>query len=374
MKSMKLDLWLLVAGLAVLQPAWAKNAPVVSNVQAAQRQGTTLVDITYDLQDPDGDRMAITVAVSNDGGYTYTIFPRYLTGDVGEGIASGTGKRIVWDAGRDLPGLWSPFIRVRVSADDGTGAAPPPNMVLVPAGEFLMGSTLADNQKPEHTVYVDAFYLDQYEVTWKQYQEFKLLSRLTVSAGSGSGDNYPVVNVNWNDATAYCGWLGKRLPTEAEWEKAARGSGGRTYPWGNEAVDAGGIYRANYNTSSDGYSNVAPVGSFPAGVSPFGVYDMAGNVWEWVADWYDESYYSRSPGQNPKGPDSGSSRSFRGGSWHDGPSYLAAPPASPAAPARRSRTSISAFVAPRTFAKSLSLYAFTPLMGVQGAHAPCSQQ
>lgn len=303
---------LLAASLIALQPAWANNAPEVSNVQAQQRPETGLVDITYDVYEPDGDRVAISVQVSNDGGLSYTIFPQSLSGDVGEEISAGTGKRIVWDAGQDIAGMWSPFFRVRVTADDGGGPAPPPGMVLVPAGEFIMGDNAGNsNEMPEHTVYLDAFYIDQYEVTFRQYAEVKLLSRLGGSSGSGNGDDYPVTRVSWNDAKTYCEWLGKRLPTEAEWEKAARGSGGRKYPWGNENYNEGGISRANHGTDS-----TTPVGSFPQGVSPYGAYDMAGNVWEWVADWYSEGYFYNSPYRNPKGPDTSDRKIFRGGSYY----------------------------------------------------------
>ena len=205
-----------------------------------------------------------------------------------------------------------------------------------------------DNEKPVHTVYLDGFYIDQYEVTNAQFQAFVLATGYQTTAESkgrsyiytteweevagarwnapqGPGSdltglmNHPVVHVSWLDAEAYCEWVGLRLPNEAEWEKAARGTDGRTYPWG-EGLDRS---KANYGMiegccgpdDSDGYFFTSPVGSYPGGVSPYGAYDMAGNVWEWVADWVDEDYYARSPARNPTGPESGSDRVVRGGSW-----------------------------------------------------------
>jgi formylglycine-generating enzyme required for sulfatase activity len=206
----------------------------------------------------------------------------------------------------------------------------PPDMVYVPDGEFTMGSDKGDNdEQPIHTVYLDAFYIDETEVTNAQY-------RACVEAGACNApsrttyyddDDYaqhPVVHVSWNDADAYCRWAGKRLPTEAEWEKAARGTDGRTYPWGNDFDCHKGnfddeqefnVYVVPGGPNCDGYVRTAPVGSFLAGASPYGVLDMAGNVWEWVADWYASDYYSQSPDRNPPGPDSGESRVLRGGSW-----------------------------------------------------------
>jgi serine/threonine-protein kinase len=190
-------------------------------------------------------------------------------------------------------------------------------MVYVPAGEFLMGSSDADGQawdseKPQHTVYLDAYWIDRTEVTNIQY-------RKCVEAGAcrepecWDEDNYapdqPVVCVSWDDAQDYAAWAGGRLPTEAEWEKAARGTDGRIYPWGNSAPNCD---KVNY---SDCIGRPAVVGSCLLGASPYGALDMAGNVWEWVADWYDEGYYARSPARNPQGPDSGDYRVVRGGAF-----------------------------------------------------------
>lgn len=176
-----------------------------------------------------------------------------------------------------------------------------------------MGSEDGDpDEKPRRRVYLDAYYIDKYEVTNALYGKFMQAtgrSAPTLWGANFNGPAQPVVGVSWDDAEAYCKWAGKRLPTEAEWEKAARGTDGRKYPWG-EQWDS-----SRANSSEAKLNKTAPVGSYPAGASPYGAHDMAGNVWEWVADWYDANYYQRAPGSNPKGPDSGQYRVLRGGSW-----------------------------------------------------------
>jgi formylglycine-generating enzyme required for sulfatase activity len=181
-------------------------------------------------------------------------------------------------------------------------------MVYIPAGEFTMGSDEGDiDEQPVHTVYLDAFYIDKTEVTNAQYQacvEARACDtpKDTTYYVKANYAQHPVVWVDWYQAKAYCKWAGKRLPTEAEWEKAARGTDGLIYPWGN-TFDGTKLNFADKNTSfdwsdsnwDDGYAGTAPVGSYPDGASPYGALDMAGNVWEWVADWYAEDYYGRSP-------------------------------------------------------------------------------
>jgi len=187
-------------------------------------------------------------------------------------------------------------------------------MVLVPEGDFLMGSNDgADDEKPMHTVYIDAFYMDSYEATNAQYQQFV--------RGTGhrqpaywnnprfNSPQQPVVGVNWFDATAYAVWAKKRLPTEAEWEKSAKGGLlGKMYPWGN-SIDTS---QACYDQGGNG--KPSPVGSYKD--NGYGLYDMAGNTWEWCADWYGEDYYSNSLAKNPIGPRTGEYRVVRGGSWY----------------------------------------------------------
>jgi formylglycine-generating enzyme required for sulfatase activity len=200
-------------------------------------------------------------------------------------------------------------------------------LACVPAGEFSMGSENGDSdEKPVHTVYLDEFWIDLTEVTNAMYA-------LCVQAGacqppiqnrSSTRNNYylanqyaenPVINVNWYSASNYCEWAGRTLPSEAQWEKAARGANGRTYPWGEGL----GCTRANY---SGCYGDTTRVGRHPAGASPYGALDLAGNVWEWTADWYGETYYASSHARNPTGPETGIYHVLRGGSWDDHEWYM----------------------------------------------------
>jgi len=223
-------------------------------------------------------------------------------------------------------------------------------LVLVPAGDFEMGLNsdvaleeceklffggscppdMYKNEEPVHNVFLDEYYIDQTEVT-------NLLYRQCVNAGicslpgktnlynDQSYNNYPVAGVTWEQAKTFCEWRGARLPTEAEWEKAARGIDGRLYPWGDEFdgslanfcdTNCTGTTWSNHEID-DGYPGIAPVGSYPDGASPYGVQDLAGNVYEWVSDWYSETFYQESPNKNPQGPESGQKRVLKGGSHFD---------------------------------------------------------
>jgi formylglycine-generating enzyme required for sulfatase activity len=228
--------------------------------------------------------------------------------------------------------------RAPKTVNDGYG-----DYVYVPAGSFEMGDRAAEGlarERPAHAVELDAFYIGKYEITNREWKKFRedpgyddpkfwpnghIVPRDQVpywtqpnnhGGGTPASDDYPVIGVNWDAATAYCAWLsartGKhyRLPTEAEWEKAARGTDGRRYPWG-DAIDRN---LANF-VGAQVFDTVQPVGSYPGNASPYGAFDMAGNVLEWCQDWYDRDYYAASPRKNPPGPKTGAYRVVRGGSF-----------------------------------------------------------
>ncbi len=222
--------------------------------------------------------------------------------EVDEVADEGPMKRIIWEA-------------------DGA------KMALIPAGSFEMGDSKDEPEAwmkrslPVHTVELDAFYMDVNEVTMSQFKQFVEESGYAYEGNWNEVAKYsptakhPMIYVSWHDASAYCEWAGKRLPTEAEWEYAARGGlTGKRYPWGNTEDQARGY--ANYDGADrrDKWTGLAPVGSLKS--NGYGLFDMAGNVWEWCADWYGEDYYSNSSLRNPQGPSTGEWRVLRGGSWY----------------------------------------------------------
>jgi formylglycine-generating enzyme required for sulfatase activity/energy-coupling factor transporter ATP-binding protein EcfA2 len=212
------------------------------------------------------------------------------------------------------------------------------SMVLVKEGKFMRGSSEADNEKPQREIYLDNFMIGKYPVTNEEFKEFiddggydkeefwtkegwqwreenKIYEPKYWHDRKWNAPNFPVVGISWFEASAYVSWLSKRtgnpyrLPTEAEWEKAARGTDGSKYPWGEHFDEK------LCNSYESGLNRTSPVDIFPKGKSPYGCFDMAGNVWEWCSDWYDDNYYANSPDRNPKGPFSGASRVARGGGW-----------------------------------------------------------
>ncbi|MCP4708061.1 MAG: formylglycine-generating enzyme family protein [Planctomycetes bacterium] len=402
----KIGFLVVVLSLAVLAAqtaAQTNSTPVVSNVIASQRgDGSKLVDIRYDLADAEGDVCTVWLAVQNNADDSWRIAVLTVSGHVGAGQTPGTNKQIVWDAGGDIPG-WTGSIKVRVFADDGQSAD---GLIMITGGEFAMGDHFneghADGRElPVHDVYIDVFMIGRFEVTNKQYCAFlnHAISQNQIEVTSGtvyaldgidpyfetyetesdssisyngsvfqviSRENHPVVMVSWFGAAAYCNWRsqqdgyescynlstwdcdftkqGYRLPTEAEWEFAARGGlTGKRYPWGDSIVTS----QANYNNTGDPYETEAypwttPVGFFDGsirqksqfnwpgsatsyqtsnGVNGYGLYNMAGNVREWCNDRWDVDYYKTNPYSNPVGPISGNARVVRGGNWYDNETY-----------------------------------------------------
>ncbi len=348
-------------------------------MQASQRPGTKLVDIYFDLSDSDGDLQEVEVVMSSDGGLTWTIPCVTLSGNVGANVSPGSGRHIVWNAGADWNGNFVASTKARVTAHDGTTPPAPPGMVYVPAGPFQMGDNFEEGstaELPVHNVNVSSFFMDRDEVyrqLWLSVNGWASANGYSGISASFVGEGHPVHSVSWYDAVKWCNarsemegltpcyytdtghtavyrtgdsnvtndtvdWNadGYRLPTEAEWEKAARGGfTGRRFPLGDTISHAQANYRAignysydqsypadyhpTYNDGSTPYTS--PVGAFAA--NGYGLYDMTGNLWEWCWDWYSATYYG-SPASldDPPGPASGSSRLLRGGAWNNDAYYL----------------------------------------------------
>ncbi len=222
------------------------------------------------------------------------------------------------------------------------------DMVLIPEGIFTMGYNIDNinewgdtDEEPVHKVFLKSYYIDRLEVSAYQFSNFlnNHLKKASIYFQTGMGvtiekvgglyspriklNNYPANRVSWYGADAYCRWVNKRLPTEAEWEKSARGTDGRIFPWGNEfPTNKRVTFRRKFNKM--GFKALEMVDSMPNGRSPYGVHHMAGNVWEWVSDWYEDIYYERSPFANPKGPKLGVSKVLRGGNWYYKAYYMRA--------------------------------------------------
>ena len=198
-------------------------------------------------------------------------------------------------------------------------------MVLIPAGEFTMGSDKGDDDEhPVHRVFLNSYYIDKFEVTNGRFAKFVEAIHSEPPWGFADQEtpvahaDHPVRWVNWMDAVAYCLWAGKRLPTEAEWEKAARGTDGRMYPWGNDPPTP---TQAVFGLK-EGAETVSSIGNREKGQSPYGVHDLAGSLYEWTTDWYDEEYYQKIPAIDPHGPADGTAKVQRGGSYTNTPYRL----------------------------------------------------
>ncbi|MCX5797440.1 MAG: formylglycine-generating enzyme family protein [Elusimicrobia bacterium] len=298
--------------LALLLLAGRAAAAALGGVGFTQdEQG--LVQISYRLDGQKSEALEVGFKVSEDGGQTFAIIPTAVTGDVGRVTASGE-KTAVWDVAKDHPELSCEDCLVAVEARPAPAGGPAPrrDMALIPAGPFRMGSPDEEgnpNEHPRHQVFLDAYSIDKFPVTVAQFRAFvQATGRSLPIQPAWNQDTHPVVFVDWNEAEAYCAWAGKRLPTEAEWEKAARGQSEARYSFGDNEVRLSS--HAWFSNNSEGRTH--PVGQKKP--NPYGLHDMQGNAAQWVADWYAEGYVGTEP-KNPRGPPSGTMRVLRGGSW-----------------------------------------------------------
>ena len=337
--------FLILATLAFGQ----NTVPVIDTVRVEQRINTKKVDIYYDVLDFDNDSLVVLLKVSDDGGATFNIPAQTFSGDYGLGIVPGNNKQIMWNAGIDYPEQVGENYRVKLIVSD----VKIDDISQLEQGNFLMGEG-AGIDDPVHEIMLDAYGICTHAVS---NEEYKLFCDDTNRNCPQEGDNYqaptgyflnfrnyPVVGVSWYDAVSFCNWLseldnlepcynlsnwtydssknGYHLPSEAQWEKASRGAlSQKTYPWGDAAPGnrcnyrnyAGALQEMMPNFDGQGRGTL-PVDSLNANY--YNLYNIAGNVWEWCNDWYEENYYNQSPSENPQGPNSGDFKVLRGGAWN----------------------------------------------------------
>ena len=363
---MKIQLFIALSAALFLPTPLAEAAnPVVSNIAAAQRAGTQLVDITYDVT-ADSPTVRVTLAISSDGGTTFSVPASTMSGAVGYGVATGTGKLMTWNAGADWSKHYSTRTRFKVTADDLT----PDGFSYIPAGSFQMGNAMVVDtdisDAPIRTVTVSSFYMGQNLVTlqdWLIVRTWGTANGYTdLAAGAGKALTHPVQTITWYDMVKWCNahsemdgltpcytlsgavyrttnsdsvvcnWSanGYRLPSEAEWEKAARGGlSGKRFPWGDTISESQAnylgytsSYNFDYDLGPNGYNSIGSIGGTNPATSPvgsflpngYGLYDMAGNVLEWCWDWY--GTYAAGAQTDPHGASSGPYRVYRGGGWY----------------------------------------------------------
>jgi len=322
--------------------------PVVNNIDYRYLAADKILRIEYNLAYSGAGSVNISFVVSSDGGKNFGIVPVSVSGDIGS-VMPGNGKRIDWKIVDDYPTLDPHTMVVRILAGDADHnliyISKGVDMVLIPSETFRMGSydtpdgmPIYGDEIPDHIVTVDSFYMNVTEVTNRQYWQVMYPGhwasgkprywddpKFNDSSNIPNTDDRPVVGVTWDSAVTYCNLVGKRLPTEAEWEMAARGGQvSREFPWGN-LLDSDSRNYANYAGigGPDVWEDTAPVSSFLP--NDYGLFDIIGNAYEWCSDYYEFYYYTISDNSNnPKGPSSGITRSLRGGSCYDGffPSYL----------------------------------------------------
>lgn len=319
--------------------------PVVKDINYRYLAADKIFRIEYNLVYPGAGGVNISFVVSSDGGKNFNVVPVSVSGDIGS-VMPGNGKRIDWKIAVDYPTLDPNNIIVRILAGDADHnlvyISNGVDMVLIPGGSYRMGSydtpdgmPIYGDEIPDHVVSVDSFYMNVREVTNRQYWLFMISTgrwpsakptywddpKFNDSSAIPNVDDRPVVGVTWDNAVAYCNWAGKRLPSEAEWERAARGGQvSREFPWGNTIDRRYGNFAGI--DGPDVWENTSPVCSFLP--NDYGLFDIIGNAYEWCSDYYDFLYYTVSETNNPKGPSEGLTRALRGGSCYDGffPSYL----------------------------------------------------